>query len=296
MTNNPETPHSEMWLGDHRDLWWNQDYLELLAKRFQLHDVKVMADIGAGKGHWTKCLIPFLDPLPKVTCIDREADWVSDLKQNFPANFSSIPSENFEFLQGDVLDLPLESESCDLVTCQTLLMHVSDPMKALAEMKRVVKPGGLILCVESMNLFNRLEMGTLTPELDIKTQTKEFEAWLAFHRSKIELGEGDHDIASYLPKLFMDAGLKRIRTYQNDCVVPDIPGVVSEEELDFDYMWPDVDDMVDKMEKTGYEQAQISEYKKALKEISDASKEAMRKGSYVRSGGMNMFIVAGYKV
>jgi len=43
---------------------------------------------------------------------------------------------------GDAQALPFESESFDAVVCGYGIIHVPDPEKALAEMRRVVRPGG----------------------------------------------------------------------------------------------------------------------------------------------------------
>lgn len=44
---------------------------------------------------------------------------------------------------GSVLDLPFESNSAELVVCQEVLEHVSDPFLAMREIHRIVKPGGV---------------------------------------------------------------------------------------------------------------------------------------------------------
>ena len=43
-----------------------------------------------------------------------------------------------------------------MVTCQTLLIHVADADAALAEMIRVVRPGGLVVAAEPNNLAGSL--------------------------------------------------------------------------------------------------------------------------------------------
>lgn len=43
------------------------------------------------------------------------------------------------------LDLPLENQSFDTVVSTELLEHVSDPLRALQEMHRVLKPGGYLI-------------------------------------------------------------------------------------------------------------------------------------------------------
>ena len=48
-------------------------------------------------------------------------------------------------VQGAVEDLPIDDASYDLVLCIQVLEHVEDPARAVAELHRVVKPGGRVL-------------------------------------------------------------------------------------------------------------------------------------------------------
>jgi SAM-dependent methyltransferase len=49
---------------------------------------------------------------------------------------------DIEWVAADAADLPLDDESFDLVFCQQGLQFMSDPAAAVAEMRRVVAPGG----------------------------------------------------------------------------------------------------------------------------------------------------------
>jgi len=51
---------------------------------------------------------------------------------------------NVEFKGGSVLDLPLPSDTYDLVWCAGVIMHTADEERALDEVTRVTKPGGLV--------------------------------------------------------------------------------------------------------------------------------------------------------
>jgi ubiquinone/menaquinone biosynthesis C-methylase UbiE len=51
---------------------------------------------------------------------------------------------NVTFRQGSIFDLPFDDDSFDVVFAQTVLYHIPDTEKALAEMKRVLRPGGLV--------------------------------------------------------------------------------------------------------------------------------------------------------
>lgn len=51
-------------------------------------------------------------------------------------------------IQGNAMDLPFEDSSFDFITIGFGLRNVPDIDKVLKEMKRVVKPGGKIVCLE----------------------------------------------------------------------------------------------------------------------------------------------------
>ena len=57
---------------------------------------------------------------------------------------------NAIFHVGDVTDLPFEDASFDVAHCHNVLMHVPDTASALAEVKRVLKPAGIVACRELM--------------------------------------------------------------------------------------------------------------------------------------------------
>jgi len=77
----------------------------------------------------------------RVTGIDREPNWVEHASKRAAARGLD---GRFSFRQGEAERLPFPDDSFDLTTCQTVLIHLSDPGAAIAEMLRVTKPGGLV--------------------------------------------------------------------------------------------------------------------------------------------------------
>ena len=51
---------------------------------------------------------------------------------------------NVEIRDGDLHDLPLADHSIDRARTDRVLQHVEDPVRVLAEIARVLKPGGLV--------------------------------------------------------------------------------------------------------------------------------------------------------
>jgi ubiquinone/menaquinone biosynthesis C-methylase UbiE len=52
---------------------------------------------------------------------------------------------NTHFIQGDLESLPLKSESVDVFLTNFVLEHIKDPQSFFSEVKRVIKPQGLLI-------------------------------------------------------------------------------------------------------------------------------------------------------
>ena len=53
-------------------------------------------------------------------------------------------------VRADLMDLPFEAETFDVVICSHVLEHVPDDRKAMSEIRRVLKPGGSALLMAPM--------------------------------------------------------------------------------------------------------------------------------------------------
>ena len=63
--------HSEEWMTDAREFWWNNDYINLLISRYNLKDITSIADIGCGKGYMTYKFLPYLNKTWKYPFLNR---------------------------------------------------------------------------------------------------------------------------------------------------------------------------------------------------------------------------------
>jgi len=76
-----------------------------------------------------------------------------DISRLFLKEVSSQMSSNLKIVAGDVLELPFSGSSFDAVTSLYLLEHVTDVERALLEMMRVLRKGGVLL-IKSPNLLS----------------------------------------------------------------------------------------------------------------------------------------------
>jgi SAM-dependent methyltransferase len=148
--------------------------------------------------------------------VDREERWVAEAARNFRRAFPQVPPDLLTIVQGDATAIPLPSDSFDVATCQTVLMHLARPADALREMLRILRSGGLLVCVEPNNLWNHLAFTSLTAEEPVEVLVRRFEFWLRYHRGKTAAGEGDHTIGDLLPGAFAQAGLTDIAVHLSD--------------------------------------------------------------------------------
>ncbi len=102
-----------------------------------------LLDFGCGPGSISIGLAQAVSP-GKFFGVDFEASQI-DLAR---AAAWAARLDNATFEVGDATDLRFESDYFDVAHCHALLMHVPDPGAVLAEIKRVLKPGGTIACRE----------------------------------------------------------------------------------------------------------------------------------------------------
>jgi demethylmenaquinone methyltransferase/2-methoxy-6-polyprenyl-1,4-benzoquinol methylase len=59
------------------------------------------------------------------------------------------PAPNLAFLRGNAMEMPFDDVSFDVVTISFGLRNMPDYQRVLSEMVRVLRPGGLLLCLEA---------------------------------------------------------------------------------------------------------------------------------------------------
>ena len=103
-----------------------------------------LLDVGCGPGTITLDLAARVAPGCTVG-VDREAGVIAEAQHLL----DSRPISGVEFRAADVYALPFDDESFDVVHAHQLLQHLTDPVAALVEMRRVLRPGGVLAVRDS---------------------------------------------------------------------------------------------------------------------------------------------------
>lgn len=125
--------------------WWHLRRFAVVREVLSELDLKTeVLDIGCHGGRFTQEMASFL-PEVKMAGIDPDQEAIAYARKRLP---------DFSFKEAFVENLPFRDESFDLVTCLEVLEHVSDPQKAVSEMRRCLKKDGcLVVMVPTESLL-----------------------------------------------------------------------------------------------------------------------------------------------
>jgi ubiquinone/menaquinone biosynthesis C-methylase UbiE len=125
---------------------------------------KTSADIGAGSGFITEALV---GAGLKVIAVDQSPVMIARMREMFSA------VEGIEYRVGEAESLPVADTSVDYVFANMYLHHVEEPLTAIKEMARILKPGGRLVIAD----LDRHEFEFLAIE--------HHDRWLGFERGDI---------------------------------------------------------------------------------------------------------------
>jgi ubiquinone/menaquinone biosynthesis C-methylase UbiE len=106
----------------------------------------------------------------EVTGLDISKDLIEICIKN--ANEAGV---HIDFLQGNVSNMPFQSDTFNFIICVLAFKNFKEPLKALEEMYRVLKPGGIALIMD----LNREASMSLTKKVAEKMGLQGFKAYIA---------------------------------------------------------------------------------------------------------------------
>jgi len=95
-------------------------------------------DVGCGTGDYLRVMAPLVAPGPAVG-VDLSAALISYAQRRTAPGQAKVA-----FQVGDACRLPFAGAAFDRVVANQVLLHLADPWRAVGEMRRVLRPGGLL--------------------------------------------------------------------------------------------------------------------------------------------------------
>ena len=126
-----------------------EPYAKHVAERVALLRPERILETAAGTGIATRAV---KDALPKATIVATD---INPAVVEFAAQH--VHSERVTFQRADAQDLPFDDGTFDLVLCLFGVMFFPDKVRANAEARRVLRPGGRYVLVT----FNRLDVNPI---------------------------------------------------------------------------------------------------------------------------------------
>lgn len=109
-----------------------------LASRIDAEKKVCMLELACGTGRLTRHILTQLPADAQLVATDLNSDMIDIAKEK-------ISASNLTWGVVDMLQMPYEDASFDLIVCQFGIMLVPEPVKALSEIYRVLKKDGKIL-------------------------------------------------------------------------------------------------------------------------------------------------------
>lgn len=119
----------------------------LRERRFDLRGARSILDVGSGAGQIAKHLLKYADPAAAITCCDLSPQMLHRARNRLK---SPVPNH----VAADLSHLPFADESFDCITCGYVLEHLPEARPGLAELARVMKPGGRMLLLTTEDNFS----------------------------------------------------------------------------------------------------------------------------------------------
>jgi len=165
----------------------------------QLEPGMSLLDAGCGPGTVTTGLARAVSPGDVVGL-----DAAPGVLDHARAHASEERVDNVTFIAGDVYGLDFAVGEFDVVYANQLLQHLADPVRAIAEMRRVLKPGGLLAVRDA-------DYATMSPH----PKFPEFPDWNELYHQVAYRNNAEPDAGRTLPAWVRAAGLGEIEIHPN---------------------------------------------------------------------------------
>ncbi len=148
-----------------RESYFTEAVRESAISKANLGQESVVADVGTGTGFMLAGLVPLAS---KVYGFDNSPQMLEVARKNLRG------AENLDLAVSEGQSLPLPDGTLDAAFANMYLHHAPDPAAAVAEMARVLKPGGRLVITD----LDKHDHEWMAREM--------FDVWMGFDRADVE--------------------------------------------------------------------------------------------------------------
>ncbi len=134
-------PYALAWLVDNP---FRRRYMRSILDRVDIHPGERVLELGPGPGAFTVDAARRAGPEGRVIAVDIQPQMITQVEQRV----REAGLTNVETGVASAHDLPLEDGSVDRAFLVTVLPEIPDQARALAELRRVLEPGGVLSITE----------------------------------------------------------------------------------------------------------------------------------------------------
>jgi SAM-dependent methyltransferase len=136
---------------------YSQATLRKAMESAPIKDGSRLIDVACGTGIFAEMLLQRYPNL-RITGVDISTEMLEQARERI----TDTPFRaNVEWLQGHAEQLPVASSQFDILTCNNAFHLVQDAPAALAEFRRVLKPGGALVIVDWCRDFPLMKLRTV---------------------------------------------------------------------------------------------------------------------------------------
>lgn len=171
MITNPSAPYFDRVAGQWDELrsgYFTEALRDVAIRKAYLHPEMRVADVGGGTGFMTAGLAPLVR---QVDLLDGSAAMLDVARRNL-AQFNNV-----DFHLADGLALPLPDSSLDAAFANMYLHHCPDPLAAIREIVRTLRPGGRLV-ITDMDAHTHEWLRAEMADIWLGFQREQMRAWL----------------------------------------------------------------------------------------------------------------------
>ena len=174
---------------------WFASWATDLVERADLQPGWQMLEVACGTGIVTRAAGPVIGPTGTIVASDLNEDMLTEARRH------AVAGAPVQWRRADAANLPFEPEAFDALLCQQGLQFVPARAEAVAEMRRVLRPGGVAAVSVWRSAEHNPYISALAEGLSRHVSPDAGQTMLA------PCGLGDRDV---LAGLFVEAGFSSV--------------------------------------------------------------------------------------